>query len=149
MPYFINLIFFLKTRKAAFKKADKIFLFVIFFACAKKMTKRNTLLSLFTQRKEAKKGNDCITLLNYHARFSPKTVLRHFCSLRSPLSCSHLHWAEFQMSRLAFYEKTNQFRNSITDKIRSFMRRNPAAAFDRTHFFDSFLVTRQEMNKFI
>ena len=60
MPYFINLIFFLKTRKAAFKKADKIFLFVIFFACAKKITKRNALLSLFTQRKEAKKGNDCI-----------------------------------------------------------------------------------------
>ena len=45
----------LKTRKAAFKKADKIFLFVIFFACAKKITKRNTLLSLFTQKKKAKK----------------------------------------------------------------------------------------------
>ena len=46
MPYFINLIFFLKTRKAAFKKADKIFLFVIFFACAKKMT-QGTLPKLY------------------------------------------------------------------------------------------------------
>ena len=92
MPYFINLIFFLKTRKAAFKKADKIFLFVIFFACAKKMTKRNTLLSLFTPKKEAKKGNDCVTLLNYHARYSPITVLRHIFYLRSLFNFTHLPW---------------------------------------------------------
>ena len=93
MTIYVYLIFFLKTRKAAFKKADKIFLFVIFFDCPKKITKRNALLSLFTQRKEAKKGNDCVTLSNYHARYSPKTVLIHFCILRSPLSCSHLNWA--------------------------------------------------------
>ena len=34
-----------------------------------------------------------VALLNYHTRYSPKTVLRHVCNLRSPLNCTHLTWA--------------------------------------------------------